>query len=108
MFGKKTDSSPAKSASSPPKPEAKKPEEKKVAPKPEKKESPKAEEKKTEASEAPKKDAAHDPFASEKEEAVEKGKDKGGPDSLAELRMQRSRNRIWLDLRDGIDLKALA
>lgn len=29
-------------------------------------------------------------------------------DTVSELRLQRSRNRIWLDLRDGIDLKALA
>jgi len=29
-------------------------------------------------------------------------------DSISDLRLQRCRNRIWLDLRDGIDLKALA
>jgi len=29
-------------------------------------------------------------------------------DSVSLLRIQRSRNRIWLDLRDGIDIKALA
>ena len=29
-------------------------------------------------------------------------------DSITSIRLQRSRNRIWLDLRDGIDLKALA
>ncbi len=29
-------------------------------------------------------------------------------DSMAQLRLQKARNRIWLDLRDGIDLKALA
>lgn len=29
-------------------------------------------------------------------------------DTLTSLRLQRCRNRIWLDLRDGIDLKALA
>jgi pilus assembly protein CpaF len=29
-------------------------------------------------------------------------------DSMTTMRLQRSRNRIWLDLRDGIDLKALA
>ena len=29
-------------------------------------------------------------------------------DSITALRLQRCRNRIWLDLRDGIDLKALA
>jgi pilus assembly protein CpaF len=31
-----------------------------------------------------------------------------GSDSMTTLRLQRARNRIWLDLRDGIDLKALA
>ena len=31
-----------------------------------------------------------------------------GKNDAATLRVQRSRNRIWLDLRDGIDLKALA
>jgi pilus assembly protein CpaF len=31
-----------------------------------------------------------------------------GADSSSSLRLQRARNRIWLDLRDGIDLKALA
>lgn len=29
-------------------------------------------------------------------------------DSMTTMRLQRARNRIWLDLRDGIDLKALA
>ena len=32
----------------------------------------------------------------------------GDGDSITSLRLQRARNRIWLDLRDGIDLKALA
>ncbi len=31
-----------------------------------------------------------------------------GQDNMTSLRLQRARNRIWLDLRDGIDLKALA
>lgn len=31
-----------------------------------------------------------------------------GHDNMTALRLQRARNRIWLDLRDGIDLKALA
>jgi len=44
-----------------------------------------------------------DPFAEEIEEAVG-----DGADSITTLRLQRARNRIWLDLRDGIDLKALA
>lgn len=36
----------------------------------------------------------------------EEGRSHG--DSITTLRLQRCRNRIWLDLRDGIDLKALA
>jgi pilus assembly protein CpaF len=32
----------------------------------------------------------------------------GEADSMTALRLQRARNRIWADLRDGIDLKALA
>jgi len=32
----------------------------------------------------------------------------GGKNDAAALRVKRARNRIWLDLRDGIDLKALA
>lgn len=32
----------------------------------------------------------------------------GEDSSMTSLRIQRARNRIWLDLRDGIDLKALA
>ncbi len=39
------------------------------------------------------------------EESAEEGEQVG---SITTLRLQRSRNRIWLDLRDGIDLKALA
>ncbi len=34
--------------------------------------------------------------------------DEEAEDSVTSLRLQRCRNRIWLDLRDGIDLKALA
>lgn len=34
--------------------------------------------------------------------------DGDGGGSLSSVRLQRARNRIWLDLRDGIDLKALA
>ena len=40
------------------------------------------------------------------EEEDEKAAEEG--DSMTSLRLQRARNRIWLDLRDGIDLKALA
>lgn len=38
------------------------------------------------------------------EEAVEES----GESSMTSLRLQRARNRIWLDLRDGIDLQSLA
>ena len=34
--------------------------------------------------------------------------EEGDSASISTLRLQRARNRIWLDLRDGIDLKALA
>lgn len=44
-------------------------------------------------------DDLHDPAAAEM---------LAGQDSLTSIRLQRARNRIWLDLRDGIDLKALA
>ena len=42
------------------------------------------------------------------EEDSDEGNDEEGEDSMTSLRLQRARNRIWLDLRDGIDLKALA
>ncbi len=42
------------------------------------------------------------------EEEEDNDSSKEDPDSMASLRLQRARNRIWLDLRDGIDLKALA
>ncbi len=55
------------------------------------------------------KPTAHDPFAEDlatmQAEVAEAAGDK---DSISTLRLQRARNRIWLDLRDGIDLKALA
>jgi pilus assembly protein CpaF len=51
-------------------------------------------------------DDADDPFAQTPEETMELGK--GPVDNMTSLRLQRARNRIWLDLRDGIDLKALA
>ena len=41
----------------------------------------------------------------EEEEEPEEAEDEN---SVTSLRLQRARNRIWLDLRDGIDLKALA
>jgi len=41
------------------------------------------------------------------EMANEEGEE-DGLDSMTTMRLQRARNRIWTDLRDGIDLKALA
>ncbi len=46
-----------------------------------------------------------DPFA---EEFAEDEMSQDSGDSITTLRLKRARNRIWLDLRDGIDLKALA
>ncbi len=48
-----------------------------------------------------------DPFSDVSDEnfSEEEGEDS---DSIGAMRLSRSRNRIWLDLRDGIDLKALA
>ena len=42
------------------------------------------------------------------EEEDEASGEEDDPNSMSSLRLQRARNRIWLDLRDGIDLKALA
>jgi pilus assembly protein CpaF len=47
-----------------------------------------------------------DALAAGLEDGEESEEDK--KDSITSLRLQRARNRIWLDLRDGIDLKALA
>ncbi|MEM7651273.1 MAG: ATPase, T2SS/T4P/T4SS family, partial [Pseudomonadota bacterium] len=51
-----------------------------------------------------------DPFAEDMAamEAEADGDGDESGDSITTLRLQRARNRIWLDLRDGIDLKALA
>lgn len=46
-------------------------------------------------------------FEQEDEDALAEEKTQE-QDSVTSLRLQRARNRIWLDLRDGIDLKALA
>lgn len=51
---------------------------------------------------------AEDPFADMKGGEGAEGGDADSKDSMTVLRLERSRNRIWLDLRDGIDLKALA
>ena len=67
------------------------------------------ENKKEKVKPAPKKSEAKkpadDPFANEEEPESEENAD---GDSITNIRLQRARNRIWLDLRDGIDLKALA
>lgn len=49
-----------------------------------------------------------DPFAEEELYNEEMRVSASSQDSITTLRLQRARNRIWLDLRDGIDLKALA
>jgi pilus assembly protein CpaF len=69
----------------------------KEAPKPALKAAPKTETKKSNAEE--------DPFAPT---AENKAHETPAVDSMTSLRLQRARNRIWLDLRDGIDLKSLA
>lgn len=40
--------------------------------------------------------------------AADDGMEPPPTDNMTSLRLQRARNRIWLDLRDGIDLKSLA
>ena len=49
-----------------------------------------------------------DPFAEEGLYQDEDDGDEASSDSITTVRLKRARNRIWLDLRDGIDLKALA
>ena len=120
-FGKKTSSgpgqaTPSKPAASPPQPQQKK-EEKKPTPAP--KESTAASAPPTGEQLAqlqalsqdggddkkPRKSMEDDIFASPMSDEVVGGKPQ---DNMTSLRLQRARNRIWLDLRDGIDLKALA
>ncbi len=86
----------------------------KSAPKPkpaEKKKKPKKSENVAAEKTSPKKKSSKgdpdDPFAVEAQAEIEEAEEENG-DSLKSLRLQRARNRIWLDLRDGIDLKALA
>lgn len=54
----------------------------------------------------PEKSAAADPFAAGMHQEASAPVTEG--ETITSLRLQRSRNRIWLDLRDGIDLKSLA
>lgn len=136
MFGKKTPSSsspPVKKAASPPPPAPKKEPaaEARPAPKPAPKPAP-ASEKKAEQKSAPVGDQlAHlqalsaeggeKPADADSKKPVksmddgilsadvmEEKADSKSSDNITSLRLQRARNRIWLDLRDGIDLKALA
>ncbi|MCD8566355.1 MAG: Flp pilus assembly complex ATPase component TadA, partial [Alphaproteobacteria bacterium] len=57
-----------------------------------------------------KKEILEDPFLSSPDDTPEEmpaeGEDVG--EGVTSIRLQRARNRVWLDLRDGIDLKALA
>ncbi|NCC21512.1 MAG: CpaF family protein [Alphaproteobacteria bacterium] len=58
-------------------------------------------------------DAAEKPRKSMEDDVIstdiaEDGDGSEVADSMTAMRLQRARNRIWLDLRDGIDLKALA
>ncbi|MBP7721607.1 MAG: CpaF family protein [Alphaproteobacteria bacterium] len=59
------------------------------------------------AAEVEKPVAKDDPFA-EMHAQGHKDKPANEGDSITTIRLQRARNRIWLDLRDGIDLKSLA
>ena len=67
-----------------------------------------------EKKEQPKPTAASSKKKSVKEDDVfddlheEEEGEKSASESITSIRLQRARNRIWLDLRDGIDLKALA
>ncbi|MDD3020468.1 MAG: CpaF family protein [Alphaproteobacteria bacterium] len=49
-----------------------------------------------------------DDILSQETEEVREVSKAGDGDSMTALRLKRARNRIWSDLRDGIDLKALA
>lgn len=124
MFGKKNK---APQNQAPPKPKKQEPVEE---PKEEKKENPPAPEPKPKPVEAKKTDTPEiktddapvkqetiekedkpiksmddDPLLEETEDEAQESDD---VDAMTSLRLQRARNRIWLDLRDGIDLKALA
>jgi pilus assembly protein CpaF len=66
-------------------------------------------ENKNSGSPKPEHEKSHDPFADEDAHAKTVDAPKvSEADEMTSLRLQRARNRIWLDLRDGIDLKALA
>ncbi len=56
----------------------------------------------------PRTDPDEDIFALEPVETDKGPGEEKGTESITEVRLQRARTRIWLDLRDGIDLKALA
>lgn len=56
----------------------------------------------------PPKEFEDDAFSLEEEEEDVADKFHDAADAVTSMRLKRARNRIWLDLRDGIDLKALA
>lgn len=62
--------------------------------------------------EPPRRRPADDPFSNEKmaetEETEASGNTENRSESLTDLRLQKARDRVWHDLRDGIDLKSLA
>lgn len=60
-----------------------------------------------EKSTEPKPTPTEDPFADDLNEFTQED-EHASDEMLGSVRLQRARNRIWLDLRDGIDLKALA
>jgi len=62
----------------------------------------------SEKNDKPVKDMAEGDFLLEEEETVGNDKEEVVVSASDSLRLQRARNRIWMDLRDGIDLKALA
>lgn len=108
MFGKKTSGGPP--SASPPKPAAvTKPAETPAAAAP-KVEAPKPAAPKSEPQKAPApKDNKPAPaFDESLFQHAEAAPEEVDADPMTTLRLQRARNRIWLDLRDGIDLKALA
>lgn len=108
MFGKKQPGSPTQS------PPPRKPVAETAAPAPEKSGVPAPVETKVPETSVPEKketkatkpmNAAEDTLLVHEDNATGAG---DSQDNMTTLRLQRARNRIWLDLRDGIDLKALA
>lgn len=118
-FGKKTSSGPASPAASPrpaaqsvqpaePKPEQKVPPPAVAAPPPDMETLGKLQALNAEAGSDKPKKSMDDGFLSDPHQGGGAGAAQDPASSMTSLRMQRAQNRIWLDLRDGIDLKALA